>query len=120
MQNHKVHICCNSFFAKSKLTLHKWFILMVWWAKQYPVCEDANEAEVTEKTLCQVYQWLQEVCSTTLLQTPIVLGGPGVIVQVDESQFRHKPKVQDRNILQLYRVNTGGSQEIHMYVCPTR
>ena len=86
-------IRCNSFFAKSKLTLQKWFIIMVWWAKQYPVCEAALEAEVTENTSIQVYQWLREVCSTTLLQTRIVLGGPGVIVQVDESQFRHKPKV---------------------------
>ena len=72
---------------------------MVWWAKQYPVCEAANEAKVTKKTSCQVYQWLREVCSTTLLETSIVLGGPGVIVQVDESQFRHKPKVEDRKLM---------------------
>ena len=31
------------------------------------------------------------MCSTKLLQTPIVLGGPGVVVQADESQFKHKP-----------------------------
>ena len=53
----------------------------------------ATEADVTDATACQVYQWLREVCSSTLLETPIILGGPGVIVQVDESQFRHKPKV---------------------------
>ena len=83
----------NSFFAKSKLTLQQWFLLIVWWARQYPVGVASAEAEVTETTACQVYEWLREVCSTTLLQTPIILGGPGVIVQVDKSQFRHKPKV---------------------------
>ena len=84
----------GSFFSKSKLTLQKWFIAMVWWSREYPVTEMAQEAEVAENTACDIYQWLREVCSTKLLQTPIVLGGPGVIVQIDESQFKHKPKVQ--------------------------
>ena len=55
-------------------------------------------AEVTEVTSCQVYEWLREVCSTTLLQTSIILGGPGVIVEIDESHFRHKPKVYTQGI----------------------
>ena len=83
----------NSFFVKSKLTLQQWFLIIVWWAWQYPVSAASAEVEVTEATACQVYEWLQEVCSTTLLQTPIILSGPGVIVQVDESQFHPKPKV---------------------------
>ena len=33
------------------------------------------------------------VCSTRLLRMPMVPGGNGVIVQIDESLFRHKPKV---------------------------
>ena len=45
------------------------------------------EAEIGEDTACDIYQWLREVCSTKLLQLP------GVIVQIDESQFKHKPKV---------------------------
>ena len=40
-----------------------------------------------------IYQWLHEVCTAKLLQTQIILGGPGVVVQIDESSFRHKPKV---------------------------
>ena len=47
----------------------------------------AREADTSENTACQVYQWLREVCSTKLLQLPIILGGPGIIVQVDELQF---------------------------------
>ena len=65
----------GSFFSKSKLTLQKWL------------------AGIGEDTACNIYQWLREVCSTKLLQLPITLGGPGVIVQIDESQFKHKPKV---------------------------
>ena len=40
-----------------------------------------------------IYQWLCEVCTAKLLQTQIILGGPGVVIQIDESLFRHKPKV---------------------------
>ncbi len=65
----------------------------LWWSRQYPVTDFADFAEITEHTAIDIYQWLREVCSTTLVQIPIVLGGPGIIVQIDESQFRHKPKV---------------------------
>ena len=53
-----------------------------------------EQAEVDTRTAVDVYQWLREVCTTKLLQTPIILGGPGIIVQIDESLFRHKPKVR--------------------------
>ena len=39
-----------------------------------------------------MYQYLRDVCSTKLLNTPIELGGPGVVVQIDESLFNHKSK----------------------------
>ena len=44
------------FFTKSKLTLQQWFILIVWWAREYPVSAVRSEAEVTEVTSCQVYE----------------------------------------------------------------
>lgn len=83
----------GSFFSKSRLPLQKWAILMYWWARNYPVTDAAHEAEVTEATACAVYQWLREVCSTRLLHTTIRLGGPGIVVQIDESLMSHKPKV---------------------------
>ena len=52
---------------------------------------DAEEAEVDRRT---AYQWLREICSFSLMRAPqIVLGGPGVIVHIDESLFCHKLKV---------------------------
>ena len=58
-----------------------------------PVTTACKEAEVAIMTAIDVYQWLREVCSTKLLATPIKLGGPGAVIQADESLFYHKPKV---------------------------
>ena len=55
-----------------------------------------EQLAIDSRTGVDIYQWLREVCSTKLQQTPTVLGGPGVIVQIDESHFRHKPKVRLR------------------------
>ena len=83
----------GSFFTKSRLTLQKWLLLIHFWVKHYPVTDVAVDVEIDKNVGCAVYKWLREVCSTKLLQSPIILGGPGVVVQVDESLFRHKPKV---------------------------
>ena len=79
----------GSFFAKSRLTLQKWLLLMYFWEREYPVSDTAEEAEVQEKTAIDIYQWLREVCSTRLITDGPILGGPGVIVEIDGSLFRH-------------------------------
>ena len=83
----------GSFFSKSKLPLQKWMVLIYWWVRDYPVSDAAEEAHVGRDTTINVYQWLREVCTTKLLSMPIQLGAPGKVVQIDESLFRHKPKV---------------------------
>ena len=61
---------------------------MYFWAREYPVGDAAEEAQVQEKTAIDVYQWLHEVCSTKLITSgPVVLGGPGAVVQINESSF---------------------------------
>ena len=86
----------GSFFSRSRLTLQKWLMLLYFWVHDNPVIDVAVQVEVSKGTAIDVYQWLREVCSTALLRTNIVLGGPGKIVQIDESLFRHKPKVKKK------------------------
>ncbi len=90
----------GSFFTKSRLELQQWAILIYWWARQYPVTDASQEAGVDKGTAVDVYRWLREVCSTILLRTPIVLGGAGRVVHIDESLFRHTPKVRNNIILE--------------------
>ena len=84
----------QSFFEKSRMPLNKWIFLMYLWSMNVGVCTAAMQAEVTEKTAVDAYQFFRDVCSTRLLNDgPILLGGEGVVVQIDESLFVHKVKV---------------------------
>ena len=84
----------GSFFSKSRLTLQKWLLIMYMWAREYPVTDVVEEVEVDQHSAIDIYQWLREVCTTRLLRDPqIILGGPGTVVEIDESLFKHKPKV---------------------------
>ena len=69
---------------------------MHWWVRQYPVTQAAEEAKISEATAVQAYQYLRDICSWRLtnVDSPLLLGGPGVVIQIDESLFRHKPKVK--------------------------
>ena len=84
----------ESFFSKSRISLQKWLLLMYLWARNYPARDVAQEAEIDKNTACDILQWFREVCSAKLIKTGITLGGPGKVVQTDESLFRHKPKVK--------------------------
>ena len=74
------------------MSLRRWIVLIYWWVHQYPVTNAAQKAEVQEKSAIQAYQYLRDICLLNM-DAPLMLGGPGVIVQIDESLFRHKPKV---------------------------
>ena len=52
----------GSFFTKSRLPLKKWLLLLHYWARQFPVKDAAEDAEVNKSTACDIYRWLREVC----------------------------------------------------------
>lgn len=39
-----------------------------------------------------MYQYLINICSSKLRKSPVQLGGPGIIIQIDESLFNHTAK----------------------------
>ena len=83
----------DSFFSKSKLPLCTWVQLLHQWAMEIPVTKACQQAQISEKRCIDVYQWCRDICTTKLLANPIILGGPGIVVQIDESLFTHSPKV---------------------------
>ena len=87
-------IRAGTFFEKSRVPLSKWLYILYLWSQETPVKKASENTGISEKTVVQMFQYLRDVCSTKLLHTPAQLGGPGTVVQIDESLFNHKPKYQ--------------------------
>ncbi len=51
------------------------------------VTDAATETGIGQKTAIDWYNFIREVCAHHLLDHPIVIGGPGKIVEIDESKF---------------------------------
>ena len=68
---------------------------MYLWSGETTVKSAADTTGVSQKTIVQLYQYMRDVCSTKLLNTPSDLGGPGVVVQIDESLFNHKSNTKE-------------------------
>lgn len=52
--------------------------------REYSIRKAAEEVQANKSTACEEYVWFREVRSTRLL---ILIGGQGVIVQVNKSMF---------------------------------
>ena len=87
-----ISIRSGSFFARSRGTLPKWLHAIYLWSQETSVKNSCDTLGLSRPTVIQMFQSMRNICSTKLEQEPIQLGGPGIIVQIDESLFRHKPK----------------------------
>ena len=88
----KADICDGCIFRCKSLRVGSFFgTPLLVGSRIYLASDAAEEARVGQDTAINVYQWLREVCSTKLLGMNIQLGGPGNVVQIDESVFRRKP-----------------------------
>ena len=83
----------QKFFFKIKVAIAKVAPYAVFVGKRISCFRYVEQAEISSRVAIDIYHWLREVCTAKLLQTQIILGGPGVVIQIAESLFRHKPKV---------------------------
>ncbi len=82
----------GSFFSKSNLKLQTWLHAMYLWCERTSVTHAYRQLNISEKTVIDIYSFFREICSNHFVRNPVKLGGNGVIVQIDESCFSHKPK----------------------------
>ena len=69
----------------SHLSVKRHLALMYFWARETSVAETTDHVGVSSATVVQWFQYFRDICSWKLLQTRIVLGGVGKVVQIDES-----------------------------------
>ena len=64
------------------------------WSSHRAVGEASKDVKISKRMGINIYQWCRDMCSWTLINgPPIQLGGPGTIIQIDESVFTHQGKV---------------------------
>uniref|UniRef100_A0A0P4WJT7 ISXO2-like transposase domain-containing protein n=1 Tax=Scylla olivacea TaxID=85551 RepID=A0A0P4WJT7_SCYOL len=82
----------GSFFARSRLSLQKWVHIMYLWSERIGETTASRQINLSEKTTIDCFSFFREICASYFQANPVMLGGPGITVEIDESCFSHKPK----------------------------
>ena len=78
----------GSWFENSKLSVQSILTLTFFWVNDFSNKQCVLHAQVSPKTVVDWYNFCREVCLVILEQDQHqVIGGPGVIVEIDESKF---------------------------------
>jgi len=76
----------GSFFKESRLSIPEILYVTFCWAAEIPVRSASAVTGVCERSISQWYIFLREKCSGALICSQnYMFGGPGVVVQIDES-----------------------------------
>lgn len=84
----KFSVRAGSWFEDSKLSVSTILKLTYFWCNGYTNKLAAREAEVSENTVVDWFNYCREVCITVLEDTDFErIGGDGVVVEIDETKF---------------------------------
>ena len=77
-----------------RIPLQKVLWLVCVWSEHTAVSSASRRTSISKKSVLQIYQYCKDICSWKLQQNQELLGGPGVICQIDKSCFKTRPKHQ--------------------------
>ncbi|KAI6661847.1 hypothetical protein LOD99_9799 [Oopsacas minuta] len=80
----------GSFFESSNLKLIEFIEFIFLWSKDYQTTETFEEnLGWSRSTITDWKNYMRDLCVTRYLSYPEPIGGPGEIVEIDESKFGH-------------------------------
>ena len=82
----------NTIFYCSKLTLQTFIQVIYYWCLEFSEGQISNMLNISIRTIQDLFAAFRMACKIYFNDNPVKLGGPGTIVQVDESCFSHKAK----------------------------
>lgn len=94
----KQSVLKDSFLEGSKISPAKFVYLVFYWATTTPLQTTMHHLDIATNTGVDYYQFLRDICSWKLLQTPAQLGGLGKEVQIDESLLVKAKYCRGRNL----------------------
>ena len=77
----------HSFFSGSHLSVDVIVQIIYFWTYKYPNHIVVHETRLSEKTIVDFFNFCREVCSVVLEEKSEAIGGPGKVVEIDESKF---------------------------------
>ena len=80
----------GTFFSGSHLNLNEIVEISYWWARGMNVTNVMHETGHTKQTIVDWFNFHRDVCAQYFIDNPVMLGGPGKIVEIDESKFGKK------------------------------
>ena len=85
----KYSIRSDSFFAGSRLPLLTIMMIILFFCNKCGVKETVNflNGRVSKKTVIDWFNFCREVCSSKLLRLNLKFGGPGKVVEIDETHL---------------------------------
>ncbi|KCZ81098.1 hypothetical protein H312_01464 [Anncaliia algerae PRA339] len=90
--NNLILICRGSFFNKYKLPLADIFSVLFCWSQNKQVQTVVDDLKINKKTVIKIYANLRNLVANHIDEERILLGGPGIVCQIDESCFSHRVK----------------------------
>lgn len=82
----------ESIFYNSNLSFKKLLEILVRFSKEERISSLRKDITISKPSIINFYRKLRNCCERYFERNPVRLGGPGVVVQIDESLFCHKPK----------------------------
>ena len=77
----------HSFFSGSHLSIQLIVKIIYFWSHRYPNHIVLHETRLNERTVVDFFNFCREVCSVVLEEQSEPIGGPGKVVEIDESKF---------------------------------
>ena len=93
----------DTWLENSNIAYQKVVYFLYAWSKERSSMEYCkHELGVGHTTVVDWSNFLREVCSSDLLANPIQIGGPGMVVEIDESLFSKRKNQQGRVLPQQW------------------
>jgi len=88
----------DSFFSHSHLSLAQIVQVIYYWTYKYPQHIVEHETGISAPTIVDFYNFCREVCCVVVEEESEPIGGPGKVVEVDESKFGKRKYHRGRRV----------------------
>ncbi len=123
-ERNKISIRKDSFFENFRISLVDIFTVAFCWSQDKSILDVGRDFTINKKTTIKIYSMLRTMAGNCVDNEEFMLGGQGVICQIDESLFSHKIKAHrgrsPRSQIWVFGIVEVGTGNFYVEVVPNR